>query len=702
MRVPGQKIKSKTVVNVSNSSLDGLFQRSESRFYTGKQPKAVREEEEISPRMKPPRHMARVLNNTNITLSDLIFDRLRKNSQVDAFYYLDCLLSQSGNQASKKSILDFTIIPFNGMPQQAENDAYVIAINDRSFKLEMQKLEEVNLFKNRLLGFISHEVNTPLNVIFLIVDALRTMELEPKAHKLLSTAIMSARILSYVMKNLEWYSKIMSRALQAQPKRFDLNSVVVDVASIFNSSSERRKTKILFDVPDGLKLEVYTDQVMLEQTLFNLISNASKYTEKGFIYISIREEDYTEEECKIITLTVSDTGTGISKDSILKLGKFFEKAEADDGKETRNTGLGIGLAVSNMLAKALWPKKHEGITVESVVGLGSSFSFRFPSELKTLKSERLEFRPNTQLLDLGLKVPERSSLSKITEIKSVASQLSRIQSESDKEPASATSIKKREAVDFQKKMSLFHGKDHESGSMLAKAPVLSYTSRLKTSIPEMKWLEAKTGEDDKELESCTCSEISFVGLMSSKRILNEGRGPSVGSDLKHAREHNKFDEEGHSVEKMSDSTPPEFILVVDDNEFNLIALDQILKETGFKIQKARNGAEAIELLEERCSNGKPVSQYCRLILMDINMPVMDGITCTERLKMRMISGTMSRIPIIANSANIVERQKLSYDQDKELFDDIVPKPINKYKLLELTKTWIEGEHKSAEQLSFSL
>lgn len=714
MRVPNPRIKAKTLVNFAKTTKDGGSVRTESKFLTGKY-ESNKEIDEPSPRMKASRRMMKVPNDSPITLSDLIFEKARVSSQTEPFYYLDCLLDGSSSneqdEHNGKSMLDFTIIPLNSNPRSSEIGAYMVALNDRSYRLEMEKLQEVNLFKNRLLGYISHEVNTPLNVIFLIVDTIKRMNFDPAVRKLLRAAIMSAKMLSYVMKNLEWYTKIMNKELQSQPKKFDLKSVILQIGNLFKFNNHGKKLKIIYDIPEGIKYIVHTDKVMLEQILFNLISNASKYTEKGFIHISVREEEMTEEKARLFTITILDTGMGISRDTILKLGKFFEKADDDgDGREVRNTGLGIGLAVSNMLAKALWPRRREGITVDSLVNIGSSFSFRFPAEIKVKKHDWLVYRPETQLLSLGLKFSDKGSpTAKASQIRSIISQMSRMQTDTDRESILSKSMHKVDTFTpiktMQNRQSLFHGQETTGIQKTSKSPRFSYVSHITELVPEMNMVEAKEIENSKDQKDFTFEQVTLregTGREPTAREAKESNFTKTegieqyrcySGDSRGEEESDEAEDEDEMQMKECAWENGEYILIVDDNEFNLIALEQILLESGFNIRKARNGVDAITLLERKASNGVSLSKYCKLILMDINMPVMDGITCTETLKSLMMSGNLPKIPIIANSANIVERQKLSCDQNVELFDGYVPKPIVKAKLLKLVKQWTDDQEK---------
>ena len=123
------------------------------------------------------------------------------------------------------------------------------------------------------------------------------------------------------------------------------------------------------------------------------------------------------------------------------------------------------------------------------------------------------------------------------------------------------------------------------------------------------------------------------------------------------------------------------ILLVDDNDFNLVALEMQLNNTNFTVGKARDGQQAIDLLESKCSQNHIKSDRCVSIFMDMNMPVMDGLTCTKILKQKMKENKIKYIPVILNSANSVALSSIG--EDPNLFDAVAPKPLNKLKILDL-------------------
>ena len=258
---------------------------------------------------------------------------------------------------------------FNSMAAQLE-------ASFTELETKNEELKRIDRLKDEFLANTSHELKTPLNGIIGIGQSLQNGiagELNPVIDENLSLIIYSAKRLSHLVKDILDFSKLKHQDIELQLKSVGVKEIVDIVLSACKTSIDKKALKLVNTVAIDLP-PVLADENRLQQILYNLVGNAIKFTETGEIKVSaIKNEDY-------ITISVTDTGIGISED---KLERIFESFEQADGSIARSYGgTGLGLAISKKLVEL-----HGGkISVNSVLGSGSTFTFTLPLSPKQAKS----------------------------------------------------------------------------------------------------------------------------------------------------------------------------------------------------------------------------------------------------------------------------------------------------------------------------
>ncbi len=238
------------------------------------------------------------------------------------------------------------------------------------FQLQKSRIDadNANHAKSIFLAHMSHEIRTPLNGILGMTELLMNTELQPKQDKYANQIYHSSEVLLDLINDILDFSKIEAGEMEIESVSFDLKEIVEQVDNIFTSHAAKKnleiKIKISGDIPSFIK----GDPLRTRQILTNLIGNAVKFTESGYVETSITAKDKTDKNITLL-FEITDTGIGIEAD---KLDKIFEKFSQADISTTRKFGgTGLGLAISKQLVELIGGK----IGVKSTVGKGSTFWF---------------------------------------------------------------------------------------------------------------------------------------------------------------------------------------------------------------------------------------------------------------------------------------------------------------------------------------
>ncbi|HOP49471.1 MAG TPA: response regulator [Ignavibacteriales bacterium] len=534
------------------------------------------------------------------------------------------------------------------------SDGIIIIVDDiTETKNLMQDLENANQARTQFLANMSHEIRTPLNAVIGFSKLLLDTPHNETQKKYLEYINESSDLLLNIVNDILDLSKIEAGKLELEIKKNDIVECFESVIDIFKYSASKKNLQLMLDLDYTMPQYAYFDLVRLKQILINLLSNAIKFTEKGFIkltaYYTINEED---KNFATYHIELQDSGVGISKEKLEIIFKPF--IQADTSITRKYGGTGLGLTISQLLAE----KMGTSLKLQSEVGKGTTFFFdiKLKVENKTIFDNYKKFNDQEILI--------------IEDGEDFCHKLGNILNELKLKPTiknfsdiNYDEIKKYDGV-------IFTFCEEESLKDL-----LKYFSKEKLilrliidSDKQKEYLENNYGI--KYFISCP---LKFDYLY---QVLSQIMTSSIQISNK---DYSLNDINNNNVEV---NKKIKKIFIVEDVLINRILLLNLLKKISenFEIIEAENGLEAIE---------KYKNNEFDLIFMDVQMPIMDGLEATKKIREYEKENNKKDTPIIALSAGILKsEQERAFSSG---MSDYLPKPINIDKLKEIINKYLNNE-----------
>ena len=528
----------------------------------------------------------------------------------------------------------------------ANKNYALVAAKASALALEAQ---QANKAKGDFIANMSHEIRTPMNAIMGIMHLVLRTELSEKQRDYLDKIDFASKALLHTINDILDFSKVDSGKLEMEQIPFTVEDIMVRAHDMVHAIATEKNLHLTMDIATPAGIRYRGDPLRLNQVLTNLLTNAIKFTANGTIAMSVHVQE-EREGVAILHFSVQDSGIGISKEHMETLFDAFY--QADTTSTRRYGGAGLGLALCKNLVSLMGGE----IRCESAPGQGSTFHF-------TVRLPIMEPSSNTSFGGLGelktlILTPDGAEGALLREL---------LQSFGCQQVVLATSLavihslpKSTGAGEF----TLIFISDKIKGSIHETATQLAALQPHVTPIIMVLAQEESQIEPEGPVHAVLHAPLSQSSLYEN--IIR-----SFSSMLEQTDRENEDDR----IQQLTQGLTGKRILLAEDNDLNQMVAEELITQHGITLHIANNGAEALRALEHHTFD---------LVLMDIQMPEMDGLTAAKTIRKQ---ERFASLPIVAMTAHA-----LYEDRQKSLcagMNDHITKPINAIELFTCLARWLK-------------